>query len=231
MNMNKCPLDPRLASAASFVRDGAVLADIGTDHAYLPISLLLDGRIKFAAATDINRGPLDRARQNAARYGVSSEMEFILSDGLKSVPCDDLGITDIVICGMGGELIASIIDASGYVKNPDVHLILQPMSRPDVLRKYLAESGFRISDERLSRSSGKYYTCISTAFDGVSRSFPEAEYLIGECNIRNREPLFESFAGEFVRKLEIRIDGLESSGHDASEEIKIKNEILSIIGY
>ena len=104
--------DGRLGRAADFVREGAVVADIGTDHAYLPIYLLLSGKIKFAVASDINRGPLDSAKRNAAKYGLTDKMRFTLANGLDGLPLEEDGVSDIVICGMGGELIAQIIAAS-----------------------------------------------------------------------------------------------------------------------
>ena len=97
----------RLASAAELVRQNAIFADIGTDHAYLPLFLLESGRINFAYCSDINEGPLASARKNAEERGMVDKMDFILTDG--ATVLRDRGITDYAICGMGGELIADII--------------------------------------------------------------------------------------------------------------------------
>lgn len=223
-------LDGRLGRAADFVREGAVVADIGTDHAYLPIYLLLQGKIKFAVASDINRGPLDSAKRNAAKYGLTSKMRFTLANGLDGLPLEDDGVSDIVICGMGGELIAQIIGASEYTKKAGVRLILQPMSYPERLREYLAKSGYRIVDEGLCEAAGKLYTCILAEYDGVAREFSVSEYLLGECNIRNAEPLFVRYAEGIAAKLREKIRGMETGGLDTAELRECLSQINKLIG-
>lgn len=223
-------LDGRLGRAADFVREGAVVADIGTDHAYLPIYLLMQEKIKFAVASDINRGPLDSARRNAERYGLTGKMRFTLANGLDGLPLEEDGVTDIVICGMGGELIAQIISASEYTKKTGVRLILQPMSYPERLREYLAKNGYRIIDEGLCEAAGKRYTCILAEYDGVERNFTQTEYLLGECNIRNAEPLFTRYAEGVAKKLREKIRGMETGGLDTAELGDCLSEINKLIG-
>lgn len=151
-----------------FVRQGAVLADIGTDHGYLPLALLEAGVIERAICTDINESPLSSARENARARGLADRCEFILTDGAAALA--HLGVTDAVIAGMGGELIADIISKAPFFCDTGVHLVLQPMSRQEKLRRYLAEAGFEITDEEYSFSSGKYYVTMSVIYTGVVRS-------------------------------------------------------------
>ena len=162
--MSEAKLNGRLCSAASFVRQGAVVADIGTDHAYLPIFLLDRGIAKRAFAADINEGPLKKADENIRLAGLSALCECRLLDGAAGLL--GLGITDYAICGMGGELIADIIERAPHLKDGGVRLILQPMSRQEHLRSYLMAAGFKIIAEAYSSDSGKDYVCFAAEFSG-----------------------------------------------------------------
>ncbi len=223
-------LDSRLASAVGFVREGGVVCDVGTDHAYLPIYALLTGKCRRAVASDINKGPLRRAVENGERWGVSDRLTCILSDGLDGVEPERHGITDIVICGMGGELIARIVDDSAYTRKAGVRLILQPMTMADELRKYLTSHGFVILDEAMSRAAGKVYACICAEFRGEDGAAPytETELLLGRHNIARGGELFRELAEKEVYKLEKRIAGLRFGGHDASAEERMLGEIKEL---
>ena len=224
------PLDPRLAAAASFVKPGAVVADVGTDHAYLPLFLLENGIARFAVASDINRGPLERAKRNAARAGMTSRMRFVLADGLEGLEPERDGVDHILICGMGGELIARILDGSDYVKTPGVRLILGPMSSPEELRLYLAENGFRIDTEKLAESAGKRYAVILAEYDGVRRSFTPCELLLGRANMENNEPLFPEFAREWLNRVNTRIGGRRRGGLPTEADEALRDAILALPG-
>ena len=119
-------LDNRLKLCADFVRSGAKLADIGTDHAYLPVWLCRIGRCPFAVAADINPEPLKRGQSTIIESGMSDRIETRLSDGLKEIKCDEAD--DIVIAGMGGELIAKILSECSFATDNSKHFILQPMT-------------------------------------------------------------------------------------------------------
>ncbi len=175
--MNKSALNARLLSAAELTRQDATFADIGTDHAYLPLFLLDAGRIKSAVCSDINEGPLASARRNAEERGMIDKMSFYLTDGATVLA--GLCITDYAICGMGGELIADIIDRAPHLKDSRVNLILQPMSRQAILRKYLCASGFEIKTESYSYDAGKYYVCLLATYTGVCREIDEVEAELG----------------------------------------------------
>ena len=170
-------IDPRLLSAASFVRAGAVFADIGTDHGYLPIFLLSEGRIRRAVLSDVNEGPLNKARENVSLAGYDAACEFYLTDGAASL--SDCGITDYAICGMGGELIAEIISRAPHLCDEGVRLILQPMSRQEHLRRALYRLGFSIIDERYSVSDGKRYVCMCAEHTGTPCEISDALAYLG----------------------------------------------------
>ena len=224
-------LDSRLSLAASFVREGAVVADIGTDHAYLPIYLLLTGKAKAAIAADINEGPLERARINCSRYNIKEGMTFCLADGLSTLPLSELSVSDIVICGMGGELIASILAASDYVKNPNVRLILQPMSHPEKLRSYLAKEGFKTVGGTMAKAQDKLYQCIVCEYDGVERSLSPTALELGEENINGEHtPVFTEALENLINKTERAIEGRKKGGLDNTDLLKLLSELNEIRG-
>lgn len=233
MAENTIKLDERLKTAADFVRDGAVAADIGTDHGYIPISLILSGRCPFVYASDVNRGPLEKAELNALRYGVTDRMAAVLSDGLCFIDegrvDERYPVGDIIICGMGGELIARIIDASPYTRRNGVRLILQPMTMADKLRGYLAGNGFDILDERLCTAAGKTYTVISAEYDGIVRKISAVDALLGGKNIERGGELFLRYASEQREKLKTKINGLRRGGYDTAREENLVCEIEELI--
>lgn len=222
-------LDERLSSVASFVPEKAVLLDVGTDHGYLPVSLLLDGKIKRAGASDINPDPLSRAVETAEKYGVKDKISFYLSDGLEDIP-DIENYTCISVCGMGGELISKIIDRSEYVKQKKIPLILQPMSSADDLSKYLAESGFNIVDEAIAFAAGKLYRIIFAVYDGIIRTLSPVEYIIGRRNIeKGKEQLyFFSLLEKYISKYQKVFRGKCAGGIDAADEKAILSELYDI---
>ncbi len=219
-------LDPRLSLAVSFIK-GNVVADIGTDHAYIPIYLLTSGKCNYAIASDINEGPLMRAKANAMSYGVDKNIYFGLTDGLQQLPLEEKGVTDIIICGMGGELIANIIEASDYTKKNNVNLILQPMSSIDELRTYLAENGFEIKDEGICSSQGKIYQCINCCYTGNKYSLSPAEAVIGKVNITkgNENPYFATLIAKLTEQTKHIILGKQKGGNDSDKEKALLAEL------
>ena len=190
-------LDARLGAAAEFIRstkDGSpwVVADIGTDHAYLPIVLLGKGLCSFAVATDIHQGPADIAAAHLASYGIGNDRAAVLlTDGLQGV--EPYAPRDICIFGMGGEMIVHIIEQAPWVKDPDVRLILQPMTRQDVLRQYLDDNGFAVIDERMVKTD-RIYQVLCVEYDGTCRSHTPLQLLLGEKNMERRDALCLSYA-------------------------------------
>lgn len=156
-------LDNRLAAAASLVRLDKSICDVGTDHALLPCFLWQKGA-RRVIASDINDGPLEAAAETVNKYNCKG-IELIKSDGLKSVPpCDD-----IIIAGMGGELISRIISECSFI-TPDTRLILQPMTKAEELRRWLLENGFEIILEKGAFAAGKAYSVIYSRYTGEKRT-------------------------------------------------------------
>ena len=211
-------LDHRLRTAVPFVRQGAIVADVGTDHAYLPVYLTGSGQAKYAVASDINVGPIERAAQHVAEYGLTDRVKTVRADGLDGLSAYQP--TDIIIFGMGGELIARILRDAPWVKNPAIRLILQPMTHIECLRHYLAEEGFRIVDEVLSRESGKIYQTVVAEFDGRSYDIDAVTAELGRfAEAKNEdEPLRAPFIMHRIAVLEAAAAGKEKAGVDTAEE-------------
>ena len=219
-------LKPRLAAAASYVRKGSVTADVGTDHCYLPIYLIKEGISSKVIATDINKGPLQKAKESVERCGVQDSIVLRLADGLNGIEADEP--SDILICGMGGELIRDIIDACEYTRQSGVNLILQPMTKSGVLRKFLAENGFNIIDETLV-SDDKIYEIILCSFDGIKRSFSAVEYELGAINIAKKEEPYVSFLRRHLDVAHCRMEGKKTANLNVDEDIDFINIITSLI--
>ena len=171
-------LDLRLAAAAEFVREGTVAADIGTDHGYLICHLINEGICSRGFATDINIKPLESARALIAEMELEEDIETVLTDGLEGLPGEE--IDEVLICGMGGETICEILEKADWVKSERVHLVLQPMSRADMLRRWLCENGWYIDEEKAVEAEKHLYTVMSVNYSGESGTPDDFYCLTGE---------------------------------------------------
>ena len=221
-------IDSRLRTALKYLRKGKKLADIGTDHAYLPIYAVENGYSACAVASDINEGPTERARINVTACGLSDAITVLRTDGLTGI--DKFSPDDIAIFGMGGELIASIIDAAPWVKTSEKRLILQPMTCADSLRRYLAENGFKIIGETLSSDGDKLYVTICSEFCGEARELTFAEAILGEYYIKNEidSPLFEELLSRAENAYKVRLEGKSKAGKDCTLEEAVLAELKPI---
>jgi len=219
------PLSKRLLAAASFVRRGAFVSDVGTDHAYLPIYLVENGIAVGAVASDINRGPAERARLNVSEHGLSDKITTLCVGGLCGI--DVFSPTDILICGMGGELIAKILDEAPFVKDEKIRLILQPMTHPEILRKYLLRNGFSIIGETIVLDD-RLYQIICAEYTGKIEKYTNTELLLGKINIKERRNELFMLIERHLELLK-NIRRAKASGSadtsDEDEQIRLLEEI------
>ena len=158
----KVPLSDRLMACCNFICAGDRVADIGTDHGYLGIWLLQQGRARSVIAADIVPGPLSAAKANAEKYGFSNRMEFCLSDGVQSVPRD----FDVMVCaGMGADTMISILSAAPWLRDKRYRLVLQCQSKTPMLRQYLTENGWRITEETALKDGRFLYTVMEVYYE------------------------------------------------------------------
>lgn len=153
-------LSPRLQAIAQKVPQNTRLADVGTDHGYLPVWLLLNGRIESAIAADLRAGPLERAKETAGQYELDGQISFRLCDGLADISKDE--VDTVAIAGMGGETIAAILEAAPWTKQ-DKLLLLQPMTGAPELRRWLQSHGYNILTEEIIREGKRLYSIWSVA--------------------------------------------------------------------
>lgn len=178
-------LDNRLQLCSDYVRNNAKLADIGTDHAYLPVWLCRIGRCPSAVAADINPEPLKRGAQTISEAGLDDIVTTRLSNGLEQIRQDEAD--DIVIAGMGGELIARIIAECSFAKDSSKHFILQPMTKSEELIKWLCENGYKILKQNCCVAADKCYTVLLAAYCGKTSIKDESYYYIGELTPKTNE--------------------------------------------
>lgn len=213
-NYRDIQLDPRLKKCGEFVRQGVRLADIGTDHGYLPIALLQNGKVTFATACDINKDPLDSAVRNAQKYGEAHRMRFVLSDGLHGL--NEKDADDIVIAGMGGELILRIISEAEWLKSKDKHLVVQPMTTAAQLRCGLSALGFEIEREEAVFDGRKIYSVMSVCFTGTVCD--EVDLLYEHMGkIIPGSAHSDRYAQSVIHNLLNKLRGLEHMGENADE--------------
>ena len=195
-------LQPRLQCIAGCVPRGTRLADVGTDHGYLPVWLLQNDRIESAIASDINKGPLDHARRTADKYGVTERLQFRLCPGLDAVAREEADV--VVIAGMGAEMIIEILRAANWDWN-GVTLLLQPMTKAELLRCWLAENGFCMEREHLVRDKGTIYAVLEV-HSGQSVPLTAAESWCGPG--APDEALYGEYALDRACKLEYAAAGM-----------------------
>ena len=225
-----CPrihLTPRLAMVAAMVPEEAKLADIGTDHAYLPAALVEAGRISDAIAADLRSGPLDRARQTVLEQGLEGQIELRLCDGLSGIGPQE--VDTVVIAGMGGETIAAILEAAPWTREQNTRLILQPMSSMDDLRRWLAANGYAIEREDLAREGETLYTAWSVRAGEMSPLTP-GQIVAG---MNTPHPLRGAWLDLWMGKVQRAREGLERSSREAAagrkQELKeLYEELVSM---
>ena len=204
----KIPISKRLLACAVRVPVGARVADIGTDHGYLAIELLKSGRAVFAHASDLREQPLQKAVENARKFGVAEKMRFSQADGLEAIDPDAV---DTIICaGMGGDLIARILEGAPWTKNPKYNLILQPQSSGNDLRRQLAQMGFGIEGETLVEDGAFLYQVICARYGIPMELTPGQEY-ISPVLLASGDPLLLPYFERILQSLETAVAGISKA--------------------
>lgn len=221
-------LTPRLQAIAELIPPGSVVADIGTDHAYLPVYLVSEQLIQHAVAADINKAPLEQARETVAAFNALHKVDLRLGNGLDVIREED-GIDTVVIAGLGGRTIAEIL-AGGKQKLHGVkRLILQPMSDAGYLRIFLAQNGFALVQESLVMEGKQLYEIILATAGREAETDP-FKLSLGPRLLEGKPPLLSVLLQEKIRKLRTVHRSLQKAKKkDVSEKLnEVERQLLCL---
>ena len=208
-------LRPRLASALGLLTQADVLADVGCDHGYFSIAALRSGAAKRVIASDISSSSLEKAVRTASQSGLSERILFRCCDGLSGFAEGEAQTAALL--GMGGELIASILEKAPAVAHAFERIVMQPMRGEPELRRYLYESGYRILDETVVLDSGRWYQLIAAKFEPgftmrLPIGWPENYYQFGPCAFFKREPELLLMMQRYLSIIEEKLAEAEAKG-------------------
>ena len=213
-------LSKRLSAVAGLVSSGLVVADIGTDHGYIPIFLLESGKCEKAFAMDVNEGPLKRARDHIAIHGLSRKIELRLSDGVKALEPGECEC--VVIAGMGGGLAIKILEEGNDVFQSLKEFVLQPQSELSKVREYLWRKGYKVVEEDMVEEDGKFYPMMKVT-KGSDSEYSNIELRYGRNLLKDNHPVLKIFLDKELRSKENILKNLEKQ---SGEHIEIRKKEL-----
>lgn len=228
--MKNIVLSDRLGVIARFIKQDASVADVGTDHGYIPVYLAQNKIARRIIASDVKKGPLEHAMASAEEYGVNDRIEFVLTDGLDTL--ESAGLDTVIIAGMGGETIAAILEKAPWTRTKNVRLILQPQSKCDELSAWLDSNGYLILDAALAEDDGRIYSVLLAGADdswepdsGTKACGPEL--CVDRIFMEKREALFPRYLDMLIEKAQKTIKGLEQARkHVRTEELTQHKQLL-----
>ena len=220
-------LTDRLLKIADLVTKGKKIADIGTDHGYIPVYLLNKGHVDFAILADVNKGPLENARSEVRHNNLTDKVDLRLGSGIEVL--NENEVDEVIIAGMGGILISELLEAKKSVAHNLDKLILQPMQAQDELRKYLLNNGYEILDEVLVKEDFRIYEIIVAKYTSKNTVVDdEIYYEVGKKLIENKDSLLNEFIDKKIFMYNSKLKKLEcKTGEEIEKKIKISTEKIS----
>lgn len=224
-------LSNRLQAVADMLSENKIVADLGTDHGYIPIHLILSGKCQKVYAMDINEGPYNKAKQHIAGHGLSEKIVTRLSDGMSAL--DNGEANSIIIAGMGGGLVIKILEQDKRLWESIDEFILQPQSEIHKVRQYLQEMGFKIVKENMILEDGKYYPMMK-AIKGKDTKYKEFELYYGKYLIENKHPILMDFIQKeiglkenIIGKLKFQIASITGKDTELNDTYRTKIDGLN----
>lgn len=222
-------LGPRLKAVADFVPPGSIMADIGTDHAYLPVYLVEKGIVPKAIASDNKEGPCEAARKTVATHGLTKNIEVRIGDGLATISAGE--ITAFAIAGMGGLTMLSILEAAPHIlESSELNaMVLQPQTDSDAVRQWAEKHGWGIVAEELVEEGNKLYE-IMRLVRKPGYKYSGKSYEIGHELVRTKHPLLQKKLLKMMKAYTTSLEGMERSAKGTSnpEYIRIKNKLKKL---
>lgn len=217
-------LSKRLQAVADLISDGLVVADVGTDHGYIPIYLIESEKSPKAIAMDVNKGPLLRAKEHIAEHGLSSLIETRLSDGVRALKNGECEC--VVIAGMGGALTVKILEEGKVIFQSLKEFVLQPQSELEKVRKYLRENAYCIVEENMVLDDGKFYPMFRV-INGQSPEYTCVELRYGKFLLEQKNAVLQAFLEKEKSVKEMILSNLdrESGAHIDIRKKEIQEEL------
>ena len=209
-------LSKRLQNVADMVTKGYIVADIGTDHGYVPIYLIKNGIVPKAYAMDINEGPLKIADKNIRLEGLQDKITTVLSDGMNEMTSEMA--ESVVIAGMGGDLITDILNRGKNIKGIK-ELVLSPHKRVDIVRKYLLDNNWKITDENMVIDNNKYYTILKAVPEREESGYDEAELMYGRLLLLTKNPVLKQYLEKENKMYEEVLKKVENSKNETINSV------------
>jgi tRNA (adenine22-N1)-methyltransferase len=211
-------LSPRLKKVSELVRPGSRVADIGTDHAYLPAYLVKNNIAKTALACDVSKGPLLNAEETVKLFGIEDRTELRLSDGFEGIYPDEAD--DFILCGMGGSLIAELLGRAPWLKDGKYRLIIQPQSHSNDVREFLIENGFEIITETALFDEGRVYNMMAAEYTGLTKDYPPSYIYFGSLP-QNKDEASKYCVTRTLKYLKVRYEAEKDYGDpEAAQNLK-----------
>ena len=217
-------LTDRLLKIASLVTKGKRIADIGTDHGYIPVYLLNKNIVPFAILADVNKGPLENARKEVRHNNLLDKTDLRLGSGIEVLKKDE--VDEVIIAGMGGILISELLEANKEVAHSVDKLILQPMQAQEELRKYLLSNGYEILNEVLVKEDFRIYEILEVKYTGKNTEVEDDVYFeVSKKLIDNKDELLNEFIDKKIYKYNSIIEKLEGKSGEAVDRKREESKV------
>jgi len=220
-------LSKRLQAVANLLSEGLIVADIGTDHGYIPIYLVEAGKCQKAFAMDINKGPLVRAREHVDAHGLQAYITIRQSDGVKALQIGEC--ESVIVAGMGGGLAIKIMEDGKNIFRSLKEFVLQPQSELEKVRQYLYDNDYCIIEEDMVLEDGKYYPMMKI-INGSVEPYSPAELRYGKKLLKIKHPVLKMFLEKEVQAKKQIIENLkyEQGEHIKKRVLEIETELSYI---